>query len=130
MRKRSRGSFPYLPIVCPSLTRRNSKARLASLYSDFSYQAKTNPEGYIANISAWRQALGRALRAGKVPSSGANSGSGRVAGNDTLVLETGEELSRALDTRTWGRPVALGSVIVSFNAPMSAIWDWVASKLG
>ena len=56
-----------------------------------------------------------------------------MAGNDTLVLETGEELSRALDTRTWGRPVALGSVIVSFNAPMSGIGtglprSWVEVK--
>jgi len=92
----------------------NSKARLASLYSDFSYQAKSNPDGYAANVSAWRQAISRALQAGKIPSSRA-AGGASGSGYNTLLLETGEELSRALNTRTWGRPVALGNVIVSLS---------------
>jgi len=91
----------------------NSKARLASLYSDFSHQAKSNPDGYAANISAWRQAISRALQAAKIPSSRVAGGSG--SGYNTLVLETGEELLRALNTKTWGRPVALGSVIVGLR---------------
>lgn len=58
-----------------------------------------------------------------------NSGDARAAGNDTLVLETGEELSRALNTRTWGRPVALGSMIVSFKTHPSGLWDQVGHTL-
>jgi hypothetical protein len=53
----------------------------------------------------------------------------RTAGNDTLVLETSEELSRALNTRTWGRPVALSSVIVSFKTHSSGLWDQVDQTL-
>ena len=60
-----------------------------------------------------------------MPSPGVNSGDVRRAGNDTLVLVTGEELSRALNTRTWGRPVALGSVIVSFKTHPSGLPDQV-----
>ena len=31
---------------------------------------------------------------------------------DDFVIHTGEALSRALETREWGRPVALGEVMV------------------
>ena len=33
--------------------------------------------------------------------------------NDLLTIRTGEELSRALASKEWGRPMALGAVIVS-----------------
>jgi hypothetical protein len=53
----------------------------------------------------------------------------RSAGNDTLVLETGEELSRSLNTRTWGRPVALGNVIVSSKTHSPGLWEQVGLSL-
>ncbi|KAI9836589.1 MAG: hypothetical protein M1819_001221 [Sarea resinae] len=79
------------------------RARLPSLYSDFRVQQTTNPDGYAANISAWRTALSNATRAGLVPAPGAS--------NDLLVLRTGAELLQELETRDWGRPLALGTVI-------------------
>ncbi|KAK4920571.1 hypothetical protein LTR28_012875, partial [Elasticomyces elasticus] len=81
-----------------------SRARLASLYSDFRSQRAANPDGYAANTSAWLHALASASRAGLVPSS-------RPGARNTLVLDTGETLARALQTREWGRPLALGAVV-------------------
>lgn len=78
-----------------------SRARLASLYSDFRAQASTNPDGYAANVSAWRKALADAARAGLLP------------GGDLLVVKTGEELLRELEMAGWGRPGAIGAVVVS-----------------
>ncbi|KAF2238929.1 hypothetical protein EV356DRAFT_572970 [Viridothelium virens] len=80
-----------------------STGRLASLYSDFRLQANTNPDGYNANISAWRKALADAARAGLIPSQGGS--------RDLLTIRTGDELVQALDSKQWGRPLALGSVI-------------------
>ncbi|KAI9724123.1 MAG: hypothetical protein M1812_000842 [Candelaria pacifica] len=80
------------------------RARIASLYSDFRVQQTTNPDGYAANISAWQLALAHATRKGLIPSAGA-------ASNDLLTLRTGEELLRALETKEWGRPLALGAVV-------------------
>ncbi|KAL9096936.1 MAG: hypothetical protein Q9165_000900 [Trypethelium subeluteriae] len=82
-----------------------STGRLASLYSDFRLQANTNPDGYDANVSAWRKALADAARAGLLPTQGGS--------RDLLTIRTGEELAQALDSKQWGRPLALGSVIVS-----------------
>ncbi|KAI9821705.1 MAG: hypothetical protein M1827_002286 [Pycnora praestabilis] len=79
------------------------RARLASLYSDFRSQRTTNPDGYAANISAWRIALTDATQAGLIPAPGANK--------DLLTLRTTEDLLRALETKEWGRPLALGTVI-------------------
>ncbi|KAI6846444.1 hypothetical protein KC332_g3743 [Hortaea werneckii] len=82
-----------------------SRARLASLYSDFRNQRQTNPDGYHANASAWMRALTAAANAGLIPSSSASSQ------HDHFVLQTGEELARALQTQELGRPLALESVI-------------------
>ena len=83
------------------------RARLPSLYSDFRHQRTTNPDGYAVNISAWRTALSHAAREGLIPSSGPR--------NDLLVFRFSEELRRALETKEWGQPLALGTVIVSRN---------------
>ncbi|KAF2754422.1 hypothetical protein EJ05DRAFT_503958 [Pseudovirgaria hyperparasitica] len=80
-----------------------SRNRLSSLYSDFSQSATINPDGYQANIVAWKKALSNAAAAGAVPSQG--------AANDLLSISTGEQLSRALASKEWGRPLALGAVI-------------------
>ncbi|KAK3069974.1 hypothetical protein LTR53_011260 [Teratosphaeriaceae sp. CCFEE 6253] len=81
-----------------------SRARLASLYSDFQYQRQTNPDGYQANATAWLRALTTAAKAGLIP---AQIG----AQNDRFTIHAGEDLSRALQTQEFGRPLALGSVL-------------------
>ncbi len=80
------------------------RARLPSLYSDFRLQRTTNPDGYTANVSAWQAALAKAARAGLLPS--------RSDGSDLLILNTGQELLRALETEELGRPLALETVVV------------------
>ncbi|EON61088.1 hypothetical protein W97_00299 [Coniosporium apollinis CBS 100218] len=98
------------------------RARLASLYSDFRYQQATNPDGYVANINAWRKALIDASRAGLLPGQGAS--------NDLLSIRTGEELARALETKQWGRPLALGAVIhdAVSKKEMIPLKEFLASK--
>ncbi len=83
--------------------------RLASLYSDFRQLRTTNPDGYDANIDAWVTALTRAARQGLLPSA---AGQGGGHQNDQLILNVGPDLLQALETRQWGRPQALGVVIV------------------
>ncbi|KAJ5159641.1 uncharacterized protein N7482_006645 [Penicillium canariense] len=94
--------------------------RLPSLYSDFTLQKKTNPDGYAVNIAAWEQALNRAAKRGYTSSRGVRVRSGSIgssqsaAGNrkktDHLILRTDESLLRELELPEWGRPVALGAV--------------------
>ncbi|KAK5730801.1 hypothetical protein LTR15_000739 [Elasticomyces elasticus] len=81
-----------------------SRARLASLYSDFRYQRQTNPDGYQANASAWLRALTAAAKAGLVPAQAGTQ-------HDRFTVHTGEELLRGLQTQEFGRPLALGSVL-------------------
>ena len=60
------------------------------------------------NCGAWIDFLSRAAWAGLIPASS--------RGHDTLTLKTGEDLLRALETKEWGRPLALGAVIVRASA--------------
>ena len=80
------------------------RGRLPSLYSDFTLQQYTNPDGYAANVAAWEEALQKAARAGLIPAPG--------NAHDMLSLSTGEDLLRSLETKEWGRPLALKTVIV------------------
>jgi charged multivesicular body protein 7 len=99
-----------------------TRNRLPSLYSDFTLQKKTNPEGYAVNIAAWEQALNRAAKRGYTSSRGVRVRSGSIGspknteGNkkktDHLILRTDESLLRDLELPEWGRPVALGAVFV------------------
>ena len=75
------------------------RARLAALYSDFSPLRALNPDGYSANITAWTQGLSHAARAGSLPS------------NDSLILSLDSLLYQELETKEWGRPLALGTVV-------------------
>lgn len=70
------------------------------MYSDFRALQSLNPDGFAANVEAWKKGLAAALREGCVPSSG-----------DLLVLRVDESLMHALETREWGRPLALGAVL-------------------
>ncbi|KAK2808037.1 hypothetical protein FQN50_005119 [Emmonsiellopsis sp. PD_5] len=95
------------------------QARLPSLYSDFSTQRHTNPDGYATNIAAWQRALAHAALAGVIHSSSSASGGGHDHGekdtaynkSDLLVLRVNNALIAELETAEWGRPVALGTVI-------------------
>ncbi|KAJ5900710.1 uncharacterized protein N7473_004780 [Penicillium subrubescens] len=94
--------------------------RLPSLYSDFTLQRKTNPDGYAVNIAAWEQALNRAAKRGYTSSRGVRVRSGSIGSpkntdenkkkTDHLILRTDESLLRDLELPEWGRPVALGAV--------------------
>ncbi|KAE8450435.1 hypothetical protein EG329_006510 [Mollisiaceae sp. DMI_Dod_QoI] len=75
------------------------KARLAALYSDFRYLLTTNPDGYSANLSAWRTGLSSAAKAGVLPN------------GDHFSITFDEELLRNLETKEWGRPLSLGTVV-------------------
>ncbi|PSR90605.1 Snf7-domain-containing protein [Coniella lustricola] len=77
------------------------KARLPALYSDFRGQRTTNPDGFEANISAWKRGLASIAREGLAGTSNPNH----------VVLSADESLLRALESKQYGRPLALGTVI-------------------
>ncbi|KAL4733262.1 Snf7-domain-containing protein [Aspergillus similis] len=97
------------------------KNRLPSLYSDFSIQKKTNPDGYQVNVAAWEQALTRAARNGYISSHTfqQNAGDGTVQRRKAnhLTLHVNEGLLRDLESPELGRPVALGAVFED------AVWN-------
>ncbi|KAK6515350.1 hypothetical protein TWF506_007692 [Arthrobotrys conoides] len=78
------------------------KARLPSLYSDFTPLQTVNPDGYTANITAWKTALSKATYAGLIPSS--------TSSTDHLILPITSLLLPSLTTREYGTP-SLGCVI-------------------
>ncbi|KAL5588704.1 hypothetical protein ACKRZS_013435 [Fusarium odoratissimum] len=80
-----------------------SRSRLAARYSDFRSQRTLNPDGYQANISAWRQALSDLVAKGKV--------SHRGSSPDHFVLKLDDSLLRSLEHKEFGQPLALGTVV-------------------
>ncbi|ETS75845.1 hypothetical protein PFICI_12789 [Pestalotiopsis fici W106-1] len=79
------------------------KARLPALYSDFTPQRTLNPDGYAANVAAWKRGLSSALLSGRTPS--------RSAQRSHFTLELDDSLLRALETKQLGQPLALGAVL-------------------
>jgi charged multivesicular body protein 7 len=100
------------------------KARLPALYSDFRSQRTLNPDGYEANTSAWRRALARGLRAGLIPASGSSSS------HNLLTFTPNNSLLRALESKQYGRPLALGTAIREGLADREfvALPDFLAAK--
>lgn len=86
-----------------SLTPSRNRARLPALYSDFRPQRTLNPDGFEANVSAWKRGLSNAALAGHAPS--------KSSSRDHLTLELGDALLRALESPQFGRPLALGTVL-------------------
>ncbi|KAL4971475.1 Snf7-domain-containing protein [Aspergillus desertorum] len=90
------------------------KNRLPSLYSDFSIQKKTNPDGYQVNVAAWEQALTKAARNGYISSHTLSQkpGDGKAQRRKAnhLTLHVDEGLLSDLESPELGRPVALGAV--------------------
>lgn len=81
----------------------NNRNRLAALYSDFRHLRTTNPDGYAANIEAWRKGLADAVKGGHI--------SNRGASGDLLIMNVDENLLNALESKEWGKPLALGMVV-------------------
>ncbi|KAL8942291.1 MAG: hypothetical protein Q9216_001764 [Gyalolechia sp. 2 TL-2023] len=86
------------------------RARLPSLFSDFEAQRYTNPDGYFANISIWKDILCNAAYAGLIQENDSST--------QRFSLEIGPQLLQKLESKEWGRPLALNSVIViKFASP-------------
>ncbi|KAI1497876.1 Snf7-domain-containing protein [Biscogniauxia marginata] len=82
------------------------RARLPALYSDFRSQRTLNPDGYTANVSAWKQGLAHAALAGRAPSA-----SKSPTHNHLLLEPDGDAFLRALESKQFGRPLALGTAL-------------------
>jgi hypothetical protein len=80
-----------------------SKSRIQSLYSDISRQKHSNPTTYSSNITWWRSTLEALVSLGYQPST-----------TDTLVLHADQSLVESLRYEGAGKPLCLGTVIVSF----------------
>jgi charged multivesicular body protein 7 len=93
-------------------------ARFGALYSDFRQLQFINPDGYNANIETWRKGLAHASRAGVLPSS------------SLLTLHVDESLLRSLESKEWGRPLALGIVVTEAIArkEMMGLKEFMAER--
>ena len=80
-----------------------SRARLPALYADFRPQRTLNPDGYRANITAWRHALSLLASRGLL--------SKRGSAPNALVFSVDNSLLRDLESRQYGQPLALGTAI-------------------
>lgn len=98
------GKIRCIHLVTPDYGR----VRLPSLYSDFSLQRYTNPDGFDVNVHSWYDVLREAAWEGLLPPG--------TLGTDILSLTVGEELLGALETDELGRPQALGAVVVGQQA--------------
>ncbi|PMD29996.1 hypothetical protein L207DRAFT_520625 [Hyaloscypha variabilis F] len=86
------------------------KNRLASLYSDFSALSTTNPDGYTANLLAWRAALSHACLAGVIPSTSTSpSNTSHIPSRLSFAIDA--NLSKDLESKEWGRPLGLDAVV-------------------
>ncbi|KAL4807573.1 Snf7-domain-containing protein [Aspergillus unguis] len=110
------------------------KSRLPSLYSDFSIQKKTNPDGYQVNVSAWEQALTKAARDGYISSTSISrrnsDGTVQRRTANHLTVKADESLLRELEIAELGRPVALGAVFedAMWNRTMIPVQLYKASS--
>ncbi|KAJ3473379.1 hypothetical protein NLG97_g10336 [Lecanicillium saksenae] len=78
------------------------KSRLPALYADFRSQRTLNPDAYSVNVTAWRHALSLLASHGLL-SHGANA--------NILILNLDDYLLRGLESRGFGQPMALGTVV-------------------
>ncbi|KAH8989182.1 Snf7-domain-containing protein [Lactarius hatsudake] len=79
-----------------------SKSRIQSLYSDISRQKHSNPTAYSSNITWWRSTLEALVSLGYQPNT-----------TDTLILHVDQRLLESLRYGGAGKPLCLGTVIVS-----------------
>ncbi|KAH6889115.1 Snf7-domain-containing protein [Thelonectria olida] len=79
------------------------RSRLPALYSDFRPQRTLNPDGYTANVSAWRHALSNLSSRGLVSNRGSTP--------NLFVLALDNTLLSSLECKEFGQPLALGTVV-------------------
>ncbi|KAL2761121.1 hypothetical protein ACRALDRAFT_1059212 [Sodiomyces alcalophilus JCM 7366] len=87
------------------------RARLPALYSDFRTQKSLNPDGYTANVTAWRSALARLAWNGQISDISTAASPSSPSSSQRLVLDCDAKLPARLESRQFGRPLALGTVI-------------------
>jgi charged multivesicular body protein 7 len=88
-----------------------SHARFQSLYADFSSQRFSNPDSFHANVEWWKRAL-EAIAGRGMQNEKGKEVEGKGSGNK-LVLTAGGELAEIVRIQGLGKPLALGTVIVS-----------------
>ncbi|KAJ2893414.1 hypothetical protein MKZ38_008694 [Zalerion maritima] len=71
--------------------------------NEVSFRRTINPDGYQANVAAWKRGLANGALAGHAESSAATP--------SLLLLETGPRLIQSLESKQFGRPLALGAVL-------------------
>ncbi len=91
--------FPHLGLPTYKNT---SKARLQALYSDILPQKAANPAAFHANVEWWRRTLEDFVHEGLQTNS-----------SDRLVLNASRSLSDALRVDGVGKPIGLGTAVVS-----------------
>ncbi|KAI8956915.1 Snf7-domain-containing protein [Daldinia sp. FL1419] len=99
------------------------RARLPALYSDFRSQRTLNPDGFAANVAAWKRGLANAALAGRAPSKSA------TYNHLTIDLES-DALLRSLESKQFGRPLALGTVLQEAlaNGEMMPLQQFLKAK--
>ncbi|KAI0134929.1 Snf7-domain-containing protein [Daldinia grandis] len=99
------------------------RARLPALYSDFRSQRTLNPDGFAANVAAWKRGLSSAALAGRAPSKSATHN------HLTLDLES-DALLRSLESKQFGHPLALGTVLQEAltNGEMMPLQQFLKAK--
>ncbi|KAI2619162.1 Snf7-domain-containing protein [Hypoxylon sp. NC1633] len=80
------------------------RARLPALYSDFRSQRTLNPDGFAANVAAWKRGLYSAALTGHIPSESPMQ-------NHLILDLNNDSLLRSLESKQFGRPLALGTVL-------------------
>ncbi|KAM0273568.1 hypothetical protein ACHAQH_008266 [Verticillium albo-atrum] len=100
------------------------KPRLPALYSDFRSQRTLNPDGYTANLSAWRAALARLAWDARLPDPSSSTSPPR------LLLTVDDTLPAHLQSRQFGRPLALGTVVreALSDGDLVPVSDFLAKK--
>lgn len=73
-----------------------TESRKVSLYSNFGRLAQTNPDGFDANVKAWKNVLLQCLKRGYF--------------DDKCAIPAGQPLLESLSDKKWGVPLALNSV--------------------
>ncbi|KAI1205802.1 Snf7-domain-containing protein [Annulohypoxylon truncatum] len=99
------------------------RARLPALYSDFRSQRTLNPDGFVANVAAWKRGLSSAALAGYTPSKS-------TARNHLILDLDSDSLLRSLESKQFGRPLALGTVLQEAiaNGEMMPLQQFLKAK--
>ncbi|KAJ8097574.1 Snf7-domain-containing protein [Lipomyces tetrasporus] len=91
--------------------------RLPSLFADFRRLKDSNPDGYEANVTAWKRVLTQAVREGGptywkgAVTRGPDEGVDKTGGiDDVLIIHSGRKLLDSLTSREWGKPLGLSAV--------------------